>query len=405
MSLIVLKLKKYKTLFHFLVICLLLMMFKSQRLLFTWSLPVTLVAALGLVSCLGYILYDYQKYRKTSASNLFISIIIILLYYYELFIISELGLFSLFTTTVTVFVSIFLILTDDNTKSLILKYVLISTQVLVGISLLGWLLFLMGVPMPHYYSETDAYYSHTVYHLFVLNGLPDTQLIPRFAGFFLEPGHLGTMCCFLLHIGGYQLKKIGNVVLLLGVLLSLSLAAYGLLIGGFCLHAFFNKKNGLMHISLFVILVLVICGISYTYKSGDNLLYKKIVERLIFEDGEMAGANRTTDFFDTQFERYVTTSKVWFGVGREAFNTKAATNLINGCAGWKRYFFLRGYVGCMLLLVFWISYFYKFRSKAALSFFIMYVVANMIRDYPLKEYWLFIWILAIPTLTELYKRK
>lgn len=31
--------------------------------------------------------------------------------------------------------------------------------------------------------------------------------MPRFAGMFLEPGHLGTICCLLLYVEGFNLKK------------------------------------------------------------------------------------------------------------------------------------------------------------------------------------------------------
>ena len=44
------------------------------------------------------------------------------------------------------------------------------------------------------------------------------------------------------------------------------------------------------------------------------------------------------------------------GVGREAYDTKADTNIVNGCAGYKRFFYIRGWVGTLLLCSFLITY-------------------------------------------------
>lgn len=85
--------------------------------------------------------------------------------------------------------------------------------------------------------------------------------------------------------------------MLLGVLFSLSLAAYGLLIGGVALYIFYNTKRGMIYVTVFSLFIAVVWIISINYNSGENYLNKRIFERLIFEDGEMMGANRTTDFF------------------------------------------------------------------------------------------------------------
>lgn len=393
------KIKKGKLLFGLLMFFLLLMMFKSQRLYITWRIPGTLISIMGIVMTSIYMCFYKDIYRKISPAILVFSALIAFLFFYEYIVITDVSFFPFIITFAAAFVAIFLLSTDLPTKIKLLHYISLVTQYIVAISLIWWILFLIGIPLPHYYTNDDVFYTHSVYYLFLLNGLPEEQLIPRFAGMFLEPGHLGTMCCFLLHINGYKMKEKGNIILLLGALFSLSLAAYGLLIGGFGLHLLFNNRKGGVYVIGFLVLILSIWGISTLYNSGDNILYERIFARLVFEDGEMAGANRTSSFFDAQFDRYLTTSKVWLGTGKEAFETKAAANMTVGCAGWKRYFFLRGYIGCGLLLCFMVLYLVKYFSLNSLAFFVIYVVANLIRDYPLKEYWLFIFILSIPVLS------
>lgn len=393
------KMKSHKILYTFLLISILLVMCRSLRLFFTWNLSLLLTSLLGILACLLYVVYNSGSYRKVTKDKLLFGILLIFLFMYEYACIGANPIFALIHYTCIFFMSFFLVLSEIQFKKKLLNSITICVQILVAISLLGWILFLLKIPLPHYYSETDAFYSHTVYYLFVLNGTPD-QLIPRFAGMFLEPGHLGTTCCFLLHINHYNFKKKGNVILLFGVLFSLSLAAYGLLVNGYVLYLFFNSKKGFIYILLFSVLLLIAWGGATKYNAGDNYLNVTIFSRLVFEDGEMSGGNRTTEFFDAQFERFVKTERVWFGVGREAYDTKGATNLVNGCAGWKRYVFIRGYIGVILLVFFWLVYCYRYRSKYAFSFMIVFLVGNIIRDYPLAEFWLFILILAIPVLSQ-----
>lgn len=389
---------KDKLSFYFLTICLLLTMFQSQRLYFTWSMPLSFISILTIISCICYVIHHQHSYRYSTYIKLIFIIQIILLYIYEYFHVAGLSALSFLCHINTILIASFLILSNNVYKQHILRTIIISTQIIVGISLLGWFLYLINVPLPHYYSKTDAFYSHEVYYLFVVNYTSDYTLIPRFAGMFLEPGHLGTMCCFLLHIGGYRLKDFGNIILLLGIIFSLSLAAYGLLFGGFCLHLLFTKRKGILYILLFFTFVAGIWGISSTYNRGNNYLNDKIFLRLVFEDGEMAGSNRTTSLFDSYYERFLNSSEPLTGVGRKAYETRAATNIVNGCAGYKRFFYLRGWVGTFLLCSFLLLYFYVYRSIYTFPFVVIFVVANLIRDYPLKEYWFFIFILALPVL-------
>lgn len=378
------------------VVCILLTAFCSLKLYFTWALPLTAVAAFSLFSCILYITL-YKRIQFVSTFKIELCIILTIVFLYEILLIAE-SILSALVTLIGCFICCFIIISENKEKNDWLSYLIKATQIFTTISLIGWIVFLLGYPLPSYFSQTDVYYAHTVYYLFLLNGLPGEQLIPRFAGFFMEPGHLGTTCCLMLYINKFNLKHLGNIVLLLAVLFSLSLAAYGLLIGGIGLYFLFSKKRGLWYLFFFGISVVLIWIISYNYQSGDNYLYMKIFSRLEFVDGEMVGNNRTTNFFDTIFTKFLDSTDIWTGVGKEAFNSRGATGILYGCAGWQRYFYLRGIIGTFLILLFLLAYLRKFYSKLGLGFFILYVVTNGIRDYPLKEYWLFLYLMALPIL-------
>ena len=264
-------------------------------------------------------------------------------------------------------------------------------------------MFFIGIPLPHYLDTSDPYYTHEVFYLFNLNFSPD-QIVPRFAGVFLEPGHLGTMCIFLLYINKFKLKSVGNITLLLGALLSLSLAAYGLLVIAFSIYLINIKK--VFWLFIFGILFGFGWVISANYLNGDNIMYQFIYHRFEFENGEMVGNNRTSSYFDSEYSKYCSTERVITGMGQDAFGSEknASNNITIGCAGYKRYFFIRGIIGSMLTILFLIGYYWMYRSKYSFGFLIVYIIANFIRDYPLKPIWLFLFIMAIPILTYQSKK-
>lgn len=128
------------------------------------------------------------------------------------------------------------------------------------------------------------------------------------------------MCVFLLCINRFRLREFGNKILLAGVLFSLSLAAYGLLVGAVIIY--FIQMRKIIWIIVFGSLFATVGIISYFYNNGDNVLYQMIFHRIEFEDGEMVGNNRTSMYFDAEFDKYLSSSKVWTGMGRDAFGSE-----------------------------------------------------------------------------------
>lgn len=393
---------KHNFLLCLLAIATILLMYKSQSILWVRSASELLISEFGLVIYLIFALIYRKKYRYVT-TNEFISICFLsLAYFHEIIWVGELTILGIIMSMSILICSVILIMSSLEIKLYILKIYVNVTTCLVLISLIGWILLICGIPLPYYVDNSNVYYTHVVYYIFNLNMTSD-NLIPRFAGLFLEPGHLGTMCIFLLYIDGFKLSKIKNIILLFGALASFSLAAYGLL----CIAIFLLLiQRGKIKWIIASGTVFVIIGIiSYQYNYGDNLLYTYIYSRLEIKDGELAGNNRTTSYFDVELNKYSKTSQIWLGKGQAAFGSgeNAGINITLGCAGYKRYFFIRGIIGITLLCLFIISYFNQYASKKALGFLIVFIVANLIRDYPLKPIWLYLFIMAIPYLSYKYK--
>ncbi len=383
-----------------------LLMYKSNRILFVRPIPESLVFLVAFISFVIYFRVNISELIKTSLFK-FVSIFFInAIFWYDKFIVGTFSILGYICTCVTILGATVLVLLDDKKKQWILSSFISCTQFIVAIGLFGWILYLLNVSLPHYTDLSDPYYVHTIYYLFNLNGLPEFQIVPRFAGSFLEPGHLGTMCVFLLYINRFNLRKKSNIVLLIGTLLSFSLAAYGLLVGAILIILYQYHKYLWLSVSLSMYLGVGLFAI--TYNDGDNILNMAIVSRLeMTDEGEIAGNNRTSMEFDSTYEKFLRSNEIWTGVGSKAFGVRGdgSDNITIGCASYKRYFFLRGIIGSSLIVIFLILYCFYYHSSWSWGFFIIYVVANLIRDYPTMEMWMYLYLLAIPYLSNVQKRQ
>lgn len=295
-----------------------------------------------------------------------------------------------------IIISIFIILSSVDFKIKLLRGFDLFMKCICCISLVGWCFYLIGIPLPHYYSETSDFYTHEVYYLFIAgaNNILE-ELLPRFCGMFLEPGHVGSTSCLLLFINKFNFKNKSNFIYLLSIIFSLSLAAYCLLFIGLCLHFFLKGVHIVKYILFMGAFAGIFCVFGLTYNGGDNILNEKILSRLVVVDGELSGDNRTSMLFDAYYEDWLKHGDVINGYGKKAYGEGSeATNILHGCASFKRFFFINGIIGVILVGVLYWSLFYKFRSSQGWGFFILFVICNMIRDYPFRLMWLYLFILG-----------
>ena len=374
-------------------------MYKSQSLLFIRPFPESIIYLNGAIVSSILLWFVLKKNSRTSINSILFIYLIILINVYDLLLVIRLSFLSTLIQFCSIVCASSIIILPDRNKEYLLNLFIKITSVLVLISLSGWILFLLKVPLPHYTNTSHPYYIHTIYYLFNLNGYPELQLIPRFAGMFLEPGHLGTMCVFILYLKRFNLKSFLNIILLLGVLLSFSLAAYGLLVLSIVLILYQNGKK--LWIGFFSSIFILIGLLSSMINNGDNALYELIFQRLeVTDDGDIKGNNRTSKTFDYVFDDYLKTDRIWLGYGRDSLGSAedGSKSLTIGCATYKRYFFIRGVFGTILILLLLISYWWKYRSVYSTGFLIVYLVANFIRDYPSEPIWLYIYLCALPFL-------
>lgn len=204
----------------------------SMELYFTWRFPQSIVNSV----CAIILLPCFLKVKVSRQSMLVIVLLIINFVYNYTHNTILFSLLSFLNLSSVITISIFIVLSSVDFKVKLLRGFDLFMKCICCISLIGWLLYLIKLPLPHYYSDTTDFYSHEVYYLFVVganNILED--LLPRFCGMFLEPGHIGSTCCLLLFINEFNFKNKSNFIYLLSIILSLSLAAYCLLFIGISL--------------------------------------------------------------------------------------------------------------------------------------------------------------------------
>lgn len=281
-----------------------------------------------------------------------------------------------------------LILITDKEKRRCLDWFTTFMAVLLLFSLLEYFLLLFGVlkmaPNIIYYPEQESNRYYFNYGLFIIIDDPRNFLLPRFQSIFMEPGHLGMMGCLLLYANGFNLRDKRVVILLISTIVTMSLAAYVLLIIGFFLFIYAkSSKKSLMALRLFFLGFLLIgSGIVYYNLYPDSPFSTAILGRLIPDDKKgIKGNNRNTEefkkAFGVQMEHFDADFFFGYGVGAQQKKLKNP----GGNASAKLFIFEFGIVGLLLLLFFYTAQFIGIYSDVSMGMFFLFIFSFLQRPY------------------------
>lgn len=367
---------------HFVVIALfnlamILAVFCSMRASFTWAIEsVYPILATGMC-LLAMLIGNSMKESPFSRRDFLIPTIscAIVLFYRCLTVNSGIIAYILCFFHIVIFLSLFRINTQYLSKLATLLCKVLA--ILVSISLGFFVLYLVGINLPHHAVEYQLYY-YEKYPFFLLDDRNLFLILPRFHAFFLEPGHMGTMIVLLLATQKGQWKKWYNLLLIIALLLSFSLAAYGLLVITIILHMWIDRKHIFPKLVAGAGILAAIVALSFVYKQGDNMLNQAIVMRLeVNETGDgIQGNNRVTEWFEAEFDSFLHSGDILFGrdMPKDEF----------GNAGYRVYIYEHGLVGFILTYLFYILAMYKGPDKRAFIAMLALSLANFwIRAYPM----------------------
>lgn len=213
--------------------------------------------------------------------------------------------------------------------------------------------------------------------------------LTRYNGPFLEPGHVGMMCAFLLFVNQFNFKRKGMWCILTGLLFTLSLAGYVLLFIGYLLHIYYQGKITIKHLICYVLLFFTIYIFGMYYNSGDNILYEKIFSRLEYDEEKgFTGNNRVFGMIDLYYVAMWTDLKTLLWGYPADFMDWLAMRGSRG-AGYIMSMCRYGLVGTGLSISFYIIYtiMTKYR-KYAICCLIFVLLMFWQRSYPLWSSWI-----------------
>ena len=278
---------------------------------------------------------------------------------------------------------------------------IVKTFVLINsISLIAWILYLLGIPFPHTYVEYSVYkYDNYYFFLFNLNFI--NQIIPRFSGVIIEPGHLSMVSALLLYCNGMKLNKRVNLMLLIFIIFSFSLSGYILYITAYFYNQLIIKKVWKQFAIISMIFAFIVIPFTLQYNGGDNAINQLILARLEFEDGEMSGNNRNAEGFELFYKKNIKGEKLLLGIGNEKWSKIDYTN-----CSYKSFICANGLVGLFMLILLYICFIAPYSNKYTICLLLLYIMSFWQRPYALMRYELFIFILGIVHITlsnKLYK--
>ncbi len=278
---------------------------------------------------------------------------------------------------------------SDNEMKYLLKAITNCFVFILVVSLTGWILYLIGVPLPATgpYYHSDGFHVYYDYYFFTTsNNYSDYA---RFSSVFLEPGQMATPCVFLFHLNtrNDRIVRFRNLIMLIGIILSFSLIAYGLLLLSIVANQL-TRSNTRYKMAIAVGTLLLLGGVSWYFVTHeDTAVYALIVSRLEYDEStnQISGYNRTGENFEARYANLMQSSDKYFGVHSEI---TGGDNWTSKASGYKKFIVHHGIVGLSIVLFMMVILFWNNRSTASFVFFIMVVLAFLVRDLLTSPLWL-----------------
>lgn len=339
-----------------------------------------LFTVLLLLPCFGKPrLYDKQSAHRNILRICLLSLALLFLHI-------TMGLNATLGVIPAIVILIFLSYLKSDIKVEALRFITEKMAICVGISLVVHIIFLVvNIPCGTFYPPDGSYGKG--FDMQYVNIVSSWMPYKRFQSVFIEPGHLVVGIFPLLLINKFDLKNKYVLILFIALLFSLSLAGYLYSIVAFVYLSLSRGNIKKCLISITASLCLVVGMYYYMQANEDSALTKAIAERLIFEDGDISGDNRVTDFVDNIYERVTESDDIYFGTH---IYDKAMVG--EGINGYKAVAIRSGIVPLLLLaLAFFIQY-RNCRSMDSVFLMFMLILMNSQNFYP---YWICTLIILI----------
>lgn len=295
----------------------------------------------------------------------------------------------------TFIILFFLINTKSEVKSELIQFVTKYFAIGILISLIYYILWLLGIELPNTNGSHPQGYTFVNYYLMTIKDVFEGGImVPRFQSVFLEPGHLTMGIIPTICMNRFDLRNKYVTILFIAQLFTLSLAGYVCLFALALICIFKTTPIRFLGVTS-IILLTVYCG-QLSFKSSKyegNVIYDMIIARAINygDNGQIMG-NRFKDNTLKAYNNLMESSDAFWGFGLSEEGQKAQ----DGSSGYKVYIVLYGIIGILLLTCFYLSYLYRFQSIWGLQMLLIYILLFLQNSYPFWFVVVFSYILALP---------
>jgi len=319
---------------------------ESLHVYFFWSIPYITPGILSIFAVL--FLFKNSDYFSFSKQN----IIPFVLFFATLLYTKREQNLNGFIGGILPFISLFLIFSLKPVyKARFLETVTKTLSVILAISLIAWIIVILGVNLPHtdlFYKSGDKVYTLNCYYVFI-EYTSGTIVFQRFMSIFIEPGYLAALLAILIYINNFQLRRKEILILLLALIFTFSLAGYFLLAVAYISYLLRNKKQAIRYLLFSVIILTLSYNLTIRTNSGNNMFNELVLQRLIVNDeGRLSGYNRTNEKMDLMFLDFLKSKDVLTGIGNRYIQ-------FGGNVGYKPYIIINGIIGLFLLLLSYLS--------------------------------------------------
>lgn len=378
-----------------------LLMCLSNRTLYTNNIPSFLLPIIYLIPPFFFLVISS---KSKASSDILLLMFYVGVVYFLLYVKNpEVSFFRAIVVSGAFFnVSSVLILANED-KEKLLDFITNILVVISIFSLAGWVMHLAGfhVPVFQHVDLNDELHDLNNHYVYYDNVNEEISIFPRFRGIFIEPGQLATPYAYLFFARGGKIWDRKNMVLLISIFLSFSLAGFVIVGLGLFLNSFVgNAKHKFLKIVVFSLIVGTIAFFVIKAENSDNPLYSLIIERLEYdEESGFAGNNRTDDVFDYYFAQFLKSDDVVFGMGDEI--ESGDSSWTNHASGIKKFFMNFGLAGIFFMVLLTLGLLRRNFCSRTVNFFIVIWLAYIARDLLQSQFWLIIAILGFFNLKDI----
>lgn len=221
-----------------------------------------------------------------------------------------------------------------------------------------------NVEAQYYFSN---HYLYLVSENWFMRSDGDIPSFFRFSSIFSEPGYLGIMLAFLLFINKFNLRGRRNIVYIVSLILTLSLAGFVMALFAYVANRLKLSKNRVVTLAGIGVSVILAYSFFSNYNDGNNVINEAIISRLeVDEEKGIAGNNRTSEALDDQFTALWSSSELLFG--------KPTRDQIEFGVGYKAFIIRNGLFGLSLFLWFLTAIAKRTGNYRSWILFVLYVL-------------------------------